>query len=159
VNTELQAVVQQEVDALGYELVDLRIGGPRGRPVLDIRIDVLNGGKVQVADCERVSRALSERLDASPDLMAGRYVLEVSSPGMERPLRSLKDWRRFVGRRATVKSQRFAAVGGHVEVEIVSASDEDGSNATVVVRDAKGTEHELALAEIERARLAVHWQT
>jgi ribosome maturation factor RimP len=111
---------------------------------------------VQVGDCEKVSRGLEVELDAAPDLVAGRYVLEVSSPGVERPLNSLKDWRRFVGRRATVKSARFAAVGGHVEVEIVWAAD-DGAEPRVVVRDKKGTEYELALAEIERARLAVHW--
>jgi ribosome maturation factor RimP len=126
--------------------------------VLDIRIDRLDGGKVQVDDCARVSRALEVDLDAVPELIDGRYVLEVSSPGLERPLKSLRDWRRFVGRRATVKSARFAAIGGHVEVEIVSASD-DGAEPRVLVRDLKGTEHDLALAEIERARLAVHWQT
>ncbi|MEA3245493.1 MAG: ribosome maturation factor RimP [Gemmatimonadota bacterium] len=155
-NPELQTIVEQEVARLGYELVDLRLGGSRGRPVLDVRIDVLDGGKVKVGDCEVVSRALSERLDASPDVVAGRYVLEVSSPGLERPLRAARDWRRFVGRRATVKSARFAAVGGHVEVEIVAVAG-DGVDARVTVRDAKATEYELALAEIEQARLAVHW--
>jgi ribosome maturation factor RimP len=113
---------------------------------------------VQVGDCERASRGIEVRLDAAPDLIAGRYVLEVSSPGMDRPLKTVRDWQRFVGRKATVKSDRFAAVGGHVEVEIVSADEADGAGR-VRVRDQKGVEHELALAEIERARLAVHWQT
>ncbi len=85
-------------------------------------------------------------------------MLEVSSPGVERPLKSLRDWQRFVGRQATVQSARFAAVGGHVEVEIVSAHADDRGE-TVRVRDAKGMVHDLALAEIERARLAVHWNT
>lgn len=155
---KLEAVVKQEVTAIGYELVDLRVGGSKSRPVLDVRIDRLDGAKVQVGDCERASRALEVRLDQDPGLISGRYVLEVSSPGMERPLKTLKDWRRFTGRRATVKSARFAAIGGHVEIEIVGVEDTaDGGRVTV--RDQKGTEHELALAEIERARLAVHWQT
>lgn len=156
-NSNLQAIVKKEVEALGFELVEFRVGGPRARPMLDVRIDVLDGGKVQVGDCEAVSRALELRLDGAPDLIAGRYVLEVSSPGIERPLRSLRDWQRFVGRRATVQSARFAALGGHVEVEIVSIAEGDGG--VVRVRDAMGTEHNLALAEIERARLAVHWNT
>lgn len=71
---------------------------------------------------------------------------------------SLRDWGRFIGKRATVKSARFASVGGHVEVEIVSTADVS-SGGRVTVRDLKGTEHDLALAEIEQARLAVHWQT
>ena len=158
VHSALQDVVQQELDALGYDLVDLRVGGSRGRPVLDIRIDRRDGAKVQVGDCERASRGIEARLDAAPDLIAGRYVLEVSSPGMDRPLKTVRDWQRFVGRKATVKSDRFAAVGGHVEVEIVSADEADGAGR-VRVRDQKGVEHELALAEIERARLAVHWNT
>lgn len=102
------------------------------------------------------SRAIEARLDAAPDLVSGRYVLEVSSPGLERPLKTVRDWQRFVGRRATVKSARFAAVGGHVEVEILGVSGE-GADARVQVREKKGTEHDLALAEVEQARLAVHW--
>jgi len=129
--------------------------------VLDVRIDRLDGQTVQVADCERASRAIEARLDTEPGLIDGRYVLEVSSPGLDRPLRTVKDWQRFIGRRATVKSARFAAVGGHVEVEIVSASasGDGGAGERVVVRDLKGTEFELAIAEIEQARLAVHWET
>lgn len=158
VNSNLQTVVEQEVDTLGYELVDLRVGGSKSRPVLDVRIDRRDGDKVQVGDCERASRAIEARLDTEPNLIDGRYVLEVSSPGLERPLRALRDWQRFVGRRATLKSARFAAVGGHVEVEIVSAAG-DGADARVTVRDLKGMEHDLAIAEIEQARLAVHWKT
>ena len=109
VHSALQDVVQQELDALGYDLVDLRVGGSRGRPVLDIRIDRLDAQKVQVGDCERASRAIEARLDAMPDLIDGRYVLEVSSPGMERPLRTVAHWRRFVGRRAMVTRAWTAA--------------------------------------------------
>lgn len=156
VSSSLQAVVQKELDAIGYDLVDVRIGGPRSRPVVDVRIDRRDGEKVQVGDCERASRAIEARFDTEPGLIDGRYVLEVSSPGLERPLKALKDWQRFVGRRATVKSARFAAVGGHVEVEIVGVAG-DGDTATVTLRDLKGTEHELAVADIEQARLAVHW--
>lgn len=155
---KVQEIVEQEVAALGYELVECRVSGSKARPVLDVRIDRVDGGSVQVGDCEQVSRSLEQVLDAAPQVIAGRYVLEVSSPGIERPLKALKDWRRFVGRRATVKSSRFAAIGGHVEMEIVSASPDD-AEPRVVLRDAKGMEYELALAEIERARLAVHWKT
>ena len=158
VNSSLQVVVEKELDAIGFDLVDLRIGGSKSRPVLDVRIDRRDGEKVQVGDCARASRAIEANLDTNPGLIDGRYVLEVSSPGLERPLRTLKDWTRFVGRRATLKSARFAAVGGHVEVEIVSTNERD-DDPKVTVRDQQGTEHELALAEIEQARLAVHWQT
>ncbi|MBM4193911.1 MAG: hypothetical protein FJ202_05960 [Gemmatimonadetes bacterium] len=159
-NGAVQDVVVQELDALELDLVDFRVTGSRGRPVYDIRIDRRDGQKVQVGDCERASRAIEARLDASPDVIAqqGRYVLEVSSPGLDRPLRTLADWARFAGRRATVKSARFAAIGGHVEVEVVGVR-EAANGGVAVVKDQKGMEHELALAEIEQARLAVQWKT
>lgn len=155
---ELEAVISQELSVLELELVELRFGGSRARPVLDVRIDRTDGGKVIVADCERASRAIEAKLDGSADLVDGRYVLEVSSPGAERPLRSLADWRRFRGRRAVVKSARLAAVGGRAEIEIVAAGGEEGSGGQVIIRDDKGLEYTLALAEITEARLAFHWK-
>ena len=154
----MEAVISQELSVLELELVELRFGGSRARPVLDVRIDRTDGGKVIVADCERASRAIEAKLDGSPDLVDGRYVLEVSSPGAERPLRSLADWRRFRGRRAVVKSARLAAVGGRAEIEIVAAGGEEGSGGQVIIRDDKGLEYTLALAEITEARLAFHWK-
>ena len=155
---ELEAVISQELSVLELELVELRFGGSRARPVLDVRIDRTDGGKVIVADCERASRAIEAKLDGSADLVDGRYVLEVSSPGAERPLRTLADWRRFRGRRAVVKSARLAAVGGRAEIEIVAAGGEEGSGGQVIIRDDKGLEYTLALAEITEARLAFHWK-
>ena len=92
-----------------------------------------------------------------PDAIDGRYVLEVSSPGMERPVKTVADWRRFTGRRVNVKSSRFAAIGGYAEVEIVSVQGEEG-HEQYLVRDLKGHEHTLAPAEIQEARLAFHWK-
>ena len=157
VKHELEAVVAQEVTPLGYELADFRVGGTKSRPVLDIRIDRLDAQKVQVGDCERASRAIEARLDAMPDLIDGRYVLEVSSPGMERPLRTVAHWRRFVGRRAMVTSTVLAPIGGRAEVEIV-AVDGDDAGARVSVKDQKGNMYAMTLAEISEARLAFHWK-
>jgi len=125
--------------------------------VLDVRMDRRDGGTVTAGDCERASRAIEEKLDAAPGLIDGRYVLEVSSPGVERPLRSAADWRRFTGRRANVKSARFAAIGGHAEVEILGVEGEAGHEA-YRVRDRNGQEHALAPADVLEARLAFHWK-
>lgn len=154
---ELEPIVIAELDSLAFDLVELRVGGSRSRPVLDVRIDRRDQQVVRVADCERASRALEARLDASPGLINGRYVLEVSSPGLERALRTLDDWRRSLGRRASVKSPRFAAVGGWVELEIVEVAAE-GAAARIVGRDTRGHEVVLALADVQQARLAFHWK-
>ncbi len=150
----LQRIVAEELTILGLELVELKIGGSKGRPVLDVRIDRLDLQKVQVADCERASRAIEARLDAQPDLIPSRYVLEVSSPGMERPLRSVAEWRRFTGRLASVNSP---ALHGRQELKIVAVEGDVGAESIRLLDERKGTEHVVALAAVTDARLAFHW--
>jgi ribosome maturation factor RimP len=154
VNHALEDVVQAELEPLGFELFELRQGGSKSRPVLDVRIDRRDGEKVTVEDCTRASRAIEARLDAG-DMVGARYVLEVSSPGVERPLRNAAEWRRYLGRRATVKSD--AVAGGRAEVEIVAVEGEPGGEVAVV-RDEKGVERRIPLAGVREARLAFHWQ-
>jgi ribosome maturation factor RimP len=87
---ELEREIEQRVEALGYEFVELERAGSKARPILRLRVDVPGssgepGAGVSVDDCTRISRALEEYLeDASA--VPERYVLEVSSPGVERPL-------------------------------------------------------------------------
>lgn len=148
----LEAVVAQVLDALEFDLVELRVGGSRARPTVDVRIDRRDGSPVAVDDCARASRALEQRLDGEA-LLGERYVLQVSSPGVERPLRSPADWRRFVGRTASVASP---LLHGRAEVEIVGVEGEPGGEV-VIVRDGKGTEQRMPLAGVTDARLAFHW--
>ena len=148
-----EPVVVQELDTLGFDLVELRRGGSKSRPVLEIRVDRRDGTKVTIEDCARASRALEARLEAGA-WVSEQYVLEVSSPGADRPLRTAADWRRFIGRRATVTSGLLA--GGKQEVEILGL-DGDGIAAVAHVRDPKGRETHVPLADITQARLAFHW--
>lgn len=84
-NKDLESVVEREVDAIGYDIVLLRQGGTKSRPVLELRIDRRDGEPVSIADCVRVSRAVEARLDAGSGEAAPfagrRYELQVSSPG------------------------------------------------------------------------------
>jgi len=137
---------------MGLDLVELRRGGSRNRPTLDVRIDRRDGSKVTVDDCAAASRALEARLDDAHAL-GERYVLEVSSPGVERPLRTPADWRRFTGRKASVLSE---ALGGRVEVEIVGVED-DAMGVAALVRMPRGEERRIPLAEVKEARLAFTW--
>jgi ribosome maturation factor RimP len=152
VNDALERLVSSELDALGYELVELRLGGSRRRPIVQVRIDRRDGAAVTVEDCATVSRALEARLDAE-QCLGERYVLEVSSPGVERPLRTAADWRRFVGRQASVLSP---VLRGREEVEILGVEGDAGAEI-VVVRDPRGIEQRIALADVKEARLAFHW--
>jgi len=152
VSDTLQALIESELNAIGLDVVEVRRKGSRSRPTIDVRIDRRDGQKVTVDDCAKASRALEARLDAE-HAVGERYVLEVSSPGVERPLRNAADWRRFAGRRASVLSE---ALGGRVEVEIVGVED-DANGAAAVVRTDRGEEKRVPLAAVKEARLAFTW--
>ncbi len=152
VNDELESIVASELDALDFDLVEMRRAGSKSRPLLDVRIDRRDGEAVTVDDCAKASRAIEARLDQG-GLVGERYVLEVSSPGVERPLRSPSDWRRFSGKKANVNSE---LLGGRKEVEIVGLEGDAGAEAALV-RTAKGETVRLPLAEVKEARLAFHF--
>jgi ribosome maturation factor RimP len=112
-------LLEAEVASLGYELVDLdlRIGGDG---LLRLYIDAEDG--ITLDDCERVSHQVSGLLDVE-DPIPGHYTLEVSSPGVNRPLRTRAHYRRFAGERAKVElarpredgRRRFTGLLGPVE--------------------------------------------
>jgi ribosome maturation factor RimP len=148
-NDELEHVVAQGLDEVGYDLVELRSGGTRSRPVLEVRIDRRDGATVTVDDCARASRALEARLDTG-SLVSDRYVLQVSSPG-ERPLRTPAEWRRFVGQWANVLAPD---AGGRFEGEIMAFDEGEGGVAAVTLRPERGEAKRIPLAAVKEARLA-----
>lgn len=147
------------VDGLGFELVDLRRTGTRERPILQVRIDRADsspGHGVTADDCATVSRALERSLEASGGV-GPRYVLEVSSPGLERPLVTAAHWRRFVGRRAKI---RAAGLAGRTEVEILEVPDDEVVRVRFVEGKGNGDrEGQIRLADVRDAVLAVDWKT
>lgn len=150
VKDALEGVVGSELDAVGFDLVELRRGGTKNRPLIEVRIDRRDGAAVTVDDCARASRALEARLDGS-ELVSPQYVLQVSSPG-ERPLRTSAEWRRFVGRWANVLSPEH---GGRIEGKILAVEGESGSEVAVLEPTA-GVERRVPLADVKEARLAFH---
>ena len=96
--------IEEIVTRLGYECVHVGIKNDFGKLRLQILIDTLGG--INVDDCEAVSKRVNKFLDESPEvpeLEKGRYYLEVSSPGVERPLYKLGDYERFSGREARLR--------------------------------------------------------
>ena len=148
VSDALERLVSEELEALGYALVELRRGGSKARPLVEVRIERVSGEPVTVDDCATASRAIEARLDAG-DVLAERYVLQVSSPG-DRPLRTAAEWRRFVGRHATVLAPEH---GGRFEAEVVGVEGEEGAE-TLVLRVGKKEPRHVPLAAVKEARLA-----
>lgn len=147
-NEELERLVNQELGALEFDLVEFRRGGTKSRPLIEVRIDRRDGQKVTVDDCARASRAIEARLDGSA-LLSDRYDLQVSSPG-ERPLRTAAEWRRFIGRWANVLSPVH---GGRFEARIVGVEAEGGADAIELELES-GERRRVLLEAVKEARLA-----
>jgi ribosome maturation factor RimP len=144
----LLAPIRDHVTGLGFELVDLRRTGTLQRPILQVRVDRPDsrpGQGVTADDCAAISRSL-ERFLESRAMVGPRYVLEVSSPGFERPLRWPEHWRRFIGRHALVRAQPLP---GRNRVEIVAVPDDEH----VVLRRQDGSEVTVAFDAIREATL------
>ena len=102
--TRLSRGIEAIVTDLGYECVNVALATEDGKSVLRVLIDTLGG--VNVRDCETVAKALNRSLDGG-DEPGGRYYLEVSSPGLERPLFTPADYERFRGREARIKTHEL----------------------------------------------------
>src|SRR2546423_14123603 len=100
VKDELEGVVTNGLDSVGYDLVQLRRGGTKSRLLIEVRIDKRDESAVTIADCAIASRAVEALLDGGSHVPEN-YELQVSSPG-ERALRTPADWRRFIGRWANI---------------------------------------------------------
>lgn len=158
IDRELEARVEE----LGFELVELERAGSRSRPILRVRIDRPDsepGSGVTVDDCALVSRALEAYLDEGV-VAGGRYTLEVSSPGVERPLVRERDFERFRGQRVAVKG--YAPLRGkekRLEGELLGLEDSDGAGraGSMRVRLDDGEEAVIAREDVARVHLVFRW--
>jgi len=97
-------LVERVVENMGLEVVEMVVKGPRGKQTLRVDIDRAGVPGVGLEDCRHVSHALSAALDEA-DRFTSRYVLEVSSPGADRPIRTIDDIRRNTGRRVLLRAR------------------------------------------------------
>ena len=98
----IERLIAPTLDGMGYELVRVALIGGVGRQTLQIMAERRDRVGMTVEDCADISRAVSALLDVE-DPIAGAYSLEVSSPGIDRPLTRLDDFRRFAGFEARVE--------------------------------------------------------
>ena len=97
-------LVAPSLDSMGYDLVRVRVTGS-GQPTLQIMAERKDRQDMTVEDCANISRNLSAVLDVE-DPISESYALEVSSPGMDRPLTRLEDFERFAGFEAKIETKR-----------------------------------------------------
>jgi len=139
----------------GYELVDLTFIRERVGWVVRVFIDHLEGHApdgvgVSFSDCEEMSRDLSAVLDVE-DPVPCAFTLEVSSPGLDRPLRTPEHFSRYVGQKAKVRLERGSDGRRNFHGTLVAAS---GDRFTI---DVDGREFELSVSNVATARLVPDW--
>jgi len=148
----LLEILDPVAEATGYEIVRLRLMGGEHARRLQIMAERPSDGDMNVEDCACLSRAISEIMDAA-DPIAGEYTLEVSSPGVDRPLTRLKDFAAFEGHEARLEldrmaegRKRFKGILAGVEDDTV-AIDLEGEEETAMIPFAWIVEAKLILTD------------
>jgi ribosome maturation factor RimP len=151
VQDRLQALLEPLVESMGYELVLLEFSPHKGSAMVRLFIDAPGG--ITLGDCEKVSREVEGVLDVE-DPIPQNYRLEVSSPGLDRPLVKPAHYERFAG--SVVKVQLLAPKAGRRKFQGVLKGLKDGH---VVLDTADAGTVELALDQVERARLVPDYES
>lgn len=141
-------LIAPSIEHMGYELVRVLISG-KERPVVQIMADRADGAPFRVEDCEAISHQVSAVIDVA-DPIRGEWTLEVSSPGIDRPLTRTKDWVRFSGHIATVELDVPVDGRRRFRGPILGIDD-----AVVRLRLDDGTEAALPRPSIRRAKLVL----
>ena len=137
--------VEPAVTAAGFDLEDVEVVAAGRRSVVRVVVD--HDGGIDLDAVAEVSRVVSDVLDASDATGSTPYTLEVTSPGVDRPLTEPRHWRRAVGRLVSVPVREAGTVTGRVR-----AADE-----TSVTFDVDGADRTLALAELGPGRIQVEF--
>lgn len=147
IETTVEEIVEKITEPLGFEIVDVEYVKEAGEYYLRIYLD--KEGGISLDDCEQVSRKLSEQLDKE-DPISENYFLEVSSPGLDRPLKKEKDFIRYQGRDVEIKL--YKAVDGvkQFEGELVGLTED--KNIKIII---DGNEVEFNKKEVALVRLAI----
>lgn len=144
--SQAEALLQPIVDRLGFELVDVEYVKEGSTWYLRAYVD--KEGSITINDCEAVSRAFSEKLDEK-DFIDEAYIMEVSSPGLGRPLKKEKDFARSIGKEVEIRT--FRPINHEKEFYgILTAYDAD----RVTVRAEDGEEQIFERKDIALIRLA-----
>ncbi|HEY8592752.1 MAG TPA: ribosome maturation protein RimP [Sphingomicrobium sp.] len=145
----LERIIGPEVKALGFDLVRIAMIGGTSDPTLQIMAERPDTRQLDISDCETISRRLSEFLDLA-DPIEGAYRLEVSSPGIDRPLTRLKDFQDWAGHEAriTLAEQRDNR-------KQFSGTLEGVEHHKVKLTDKSGKEHLLPFNDIASAKLVL----
>ena len=144
----MTGLLKPVLDDLGIELYCVQISGGKGRGLL--RVFIEKEGGVSIDDCQRVSREFEAVLDVE-DPMQGPFTLEVSSPGLDRPLNRPEDFKRFAGETARVVTLESVENQKYFAGKILEAGDDE-----IIMLLPKDRQVVIAYKIISKARLEVN---
>ena len=150
---KIESMIGPSLEAMGYSVVRIAFTGGR-RPTLQIMAERGDNAAMTVEDCETISHTVSALLDVA-DPIASSYVLEISSPGIDRPLRTAEHFRYFTGSEARIQLQAplHLPAGERRNFKGILA----GVEGNQVVIECDGTAFRLAIDDIEHAKLVPDW--
>jgi ribosome maturation factor RimP len=143
----LHRLIEPEVNHLGFDLVRVQMIGGATDPTLQVMAERPDTRQLDLTDCEKISRRLSEVLDLA-DPIDGSYRLEVSSPGIDRPLTRLKDYKDWTGYDA-----RLTLSHPHEGRKKFTGELRGTEGELVMIRTTEGESHVLPFSEISSAKL------
>jgi len=147
---KVQEIADRVGASVGIEIADIELLGSGAHRVLRIFIDKESG--VTHADCELVSDQVGAVLDEQDVIPGGQYTLEVSSPGVERKLKTLRDFTRFAGKKAKISLREPLENRRHWE-GVLAGVDED----RIVLEPKPGQTIRIALDQVDKANLKFDW--
>lgn len=142
-------LIEPTLQAMGYALVRVALAGSAGRPTLQVMAERNDGAGMSVDDCAAISEAVSAILDVE-DPISGAYTLEVSSPGIDRPLVKKADYERFAGFEAKLETAQPVDGRKRFRGRLLGAATD-----AVRVKLDTGEEVELPLDRIAKAKLVL----
>ncbi len=145
----LEALIAPSLDAMGYELVRVQLQGKQ-RLTLQIMADRKDGVMMAVEDCADISRSLSALLDVE-DPISGAYSLEVSSPGIDRPLTRAKDFEQWAGFEAKLEAAQ--PIEGRKRFKGKLLGLDDGGNVRLAIETG---EVAIPFADVRGAKLVLN---
>jgi ribosome maturation factor RimP len=151
----LNAIIAPEADALGLRLVRVAWFGGESDPTLQIMAERPETRQLVIDDCAELSRRISDRLDAleaeGRDPIATAYRLEVSSPGIDRPLTRMADFSDWAGHEAKIALKEKRDGRQRFQGDLIGI-DADG---VITLTDRQGIDHELPFDAIDTAKLVL----
>jgi ribosome maturation factor RimP len=146
---ELSRLIEPEVKSLGYDLVRVMMIGGASDPTLQVMAERPDTRQLDISDCEKISRRLSDWLDEHDPIDAS-YRLEVSSPGIDRPLTRLGDYSDWAGHEARITLQQ-----PHDGRKQFTGTLGGADGETITLRGKDGNDYALPFADISSAKLVL----